>query len=120
MSSFFFLAGAFIANGIANVLLKLGAERGILMDFSMSIPRLLLHHAYVIGGFVLFAVNLGFYFIALRTLPLSIAYPILIAMTVIITSGTAVLFLHESISLPQILGYILILGGITLVIGFAR
>lgn len=107
---------AFVANAVANVLLKVGADRGLSLDFSQGLGKLLLANAYLIGGVALFAVNVVFYVIALRSLPLTLAYPVMVGMSFLIASSLAVFYLHESLGWPHLLGYLLILLGATLIV----
>lgn len=116
----FYLTLAFLANSVANVLLKIGADRGVFLDFSAGIVRLLYANVYSVAGIALFAVNVCFYIAALRGLPLSFAYPIMVGMTFLITNSAAILLLHEPVGWQHILGYVLILGGITLVVTYAQ
>jgi multidrug transporter EmrE-like cation transporter len=118
--AYLFLIGAFIANGLANVLLKMGADKGVIFDASLGVVRLISHHAYLLGGIVLFVLNIGLYIVALRAFPLSVAYPIMVGMSFLIANTAAVAYLHEPIAWQQLVGYALILGGITLVVSYGR
>lgn len=117
--AYIFLIGAFTANAVANLFLKVGADRGINLDWSLGISKLVSLHSFLIAGTVLFVVNLLLYILALKSLPLSIAYPVMVGMSFLIASFSAVLFLHESISWFQILGYVLVVTGITFAV-YAR
>lgn len=118
--AFLCLVAAFLANGIANVLLKVGADRGLLLEWSLGPGKLLAHHSFLIGGILLFVLNVGFYVIALRAFPLSVAYPVMVGMSFLIANGAALFFLHEAVKWQHFLGYALILAGVTLVVGAAR
>lgn len=120
MSGFVYLAIAFVTNAIANVLLKVGADKGASLDLSLGVGKLLAHNAFLIGGALLFAFNLVFYVAALRSLPLSVAYPIMVGMSFLIANAVAFLFLDERIGGIHILGYALILAGITLIVSAFR
>jgi multidrug transporter EmrE-like cation transporter len=120
MNSFIYLILAFLTNGAANVLLKVGADRGVTLDWSLGFAHLLKLHAYLLGGLGLFMLNVIFYVLALRGLPLSIAYPVMVGMSFVLASTAAFLFLHESIAWQQIIGYLLILGGITLAVAYGK
>jgi multidrug transporter EmrE-like cation transporter len=115
--AYFYLAAAFTLNAAANVLLKLGAARGLSSTGSLSV--LLSGNWQLLAGLVLFAVNVLFYFLALRALPLSLAYPIMVAMSFLLINGYALVGLRETISPIQILGYLLIIAGLTLVVAKA-
>lgn len=114
----FSLIIAFIANAVANVWLKIGADRGVQLDWSLGIFKLVELHIYLIGGVLLFALNVLFYISALRVLPLSIAYPVMVGMSFLIANLLAIFFLHETLSWQHVIGYALILLGITLVVSY--
>lgn len=108
------LAVALALNATANVLLKVGAAR--LGD--PGAPDLIgrvLTNPQLVGGVVLFALNVVFYITALTRLNLSIAYPIMVAGGMVIVVGASVLQLREAVSAPQMLGLLLLVAGIVLV-----
>ena len=112
--AYFFLVLAFIFNGTANVLLKIGAEKGLVRDSSIYV--FFAQNWQILCGLLLFAVNVIFYFLALRSLPLSVAYPVMVAMSFLIVNGYSSLYLHEPITLFQYVGYVLIVIGLSLVV----
>lgn len=120
MIGYLFLLGAFLANGTANILLKLGADKGVRLDWSLGLIGLVAHHLFLILGAALFVVNLVLYVAALRAFPLSFAYPVMVGMSFLVASSAAVLFLGESLSWQHFVGYALILGGITMVVGYGN
>lgn len=113
--AYLFLIIAFILNTVANVLLKSASSLGVVG--SVFVP-----YEFIVGnwklllGLLFFASNVLFYFLALRTLPLSFAYPIMVAMTFILVNAAAVYFFSEHISFMQVLGYITIVVGVILVV----
>jgi multidrug transporter EmrE-like cation transporter len=112
--SYLFLAAAFILNASANIVLKFAAVRGFsLAEFVRGEWNGA--HALAFAAAVLFALNLLFYLLALRTIPLSVGYPVMVGMTFVITTGVA-LFLGERITLIPAIGLALILLGIVLVV----
>lgn len=118
MSVYIFLGLAFVCNAGANVLLKLGAQH------KFSIAPLLhgeitLAHIYTGSAIMLFALNLGFYLMALRSIPLSVAYPVMVGMTFLITMGAS-FFLGEHIGIVHIIGVTLILAGMLFIVQFAQ
>lgn len=76
-------------------------------------------HFYTGLAVFLFAANLAFYLMALKSIPLSVAYPIMIGMTFLITMGASI-FLGERIVLVHALGTLFIFTGIVLVVQFSR
>lgn len=107
---------AAVLNSVASVFLKIGAERGPVISLSDGFPAFLGGNIYLIGGLALFALNVIFYVFALRALPLSVAYPIMIAMSFIIVGSLSYFFFSESFSFFKIVGYFVILFGIVIVV----
>lgn len=107
-----YLAIAFLMNASANVLLKLAASSGF--TFRMLLERWTAPVWEAGIAALLFGGNLIFYLLALRSLPLSTAYPIMIAMTFLIVTGAS-FALGERISLLHLLGLGAIALGIALV-----
>jgi len=116
MIGYLALLGAFLANGTANVLLKLGADKGVRLDWSLGLMGFVSHHAYLILGTVLFAVNLVLYIAALRAFPLSFAYPVMVGMSFIVASSAAIVFLGEQPSPVRLVGCLLIIVGLTIAV----
>lgn len=112
--AYVYLAIAFTMNAVANILLKLGAERGL--TFTGGLLSVMAANWQFLLGLGLFASNILFYFLALRSLPLSIAYPVMVAMGFLIVNGYALFAFHESIAVGQYIGYACILIGLVLVI----
>lgn len=109
---FVFLALAILCNAGANVFLKLAAGRAAAFSLQGGIGRIVTDNGYLLAGLALFAVNVLLYVAALRALPLSTAYPLMVGMTFLIVSSAAAFFLGESFTLWHAVGYILILLGI--------
>lgn len=116
---FIYLILAFTLNGVANVLLKIGAKNSNLLP-GAGIIQSLLSNYYLGGGIVLFAANVIFYILALRSIPLSTAYPIMVVASFLIVNGFAFFYFKEQISPWQVAGYILILAGILLVVSYSK
>ncbi|HYF29308.1 MAG TPA: hypothetical protein VEA36_03020 [Candidatus Paceibacterota bacterium] len=112
--AYIYLFAAFLLNGVANVLLKLGSVKGL--SLSGNVPTLIVSNWQFLLGLFLFAANVIFYFLALRALPLSIAYPVMVAMSFLIINGYAFFGLREGITTLQLGGYALIVIGLTLVV----
>lgn len=115
---FIYLIAAFILNAIATILFKVEAGRGI--DLSGGLYAILSHNYLIILGFVLFAMNAIFYILALRTLPLAIAYPIMTVMSLIIVTAASVILFSEHINAVQIVGYMLLVIAIILIFYFGK
>jgi multidrug transporter EmrE-like cation transporter len=116
--AYFALAAAFICNGIANVLLKLGARGETGFDFKHPVA-LFAAHWQIAAGCLFFAVNIVFYYLALRTTPVSVAYPVMVVMSFVIINSYAFFVLGENIAPLQVLGYAAIIAGLLLVVSNA-
>lgn len=112
--SYIFLITAIILNSAANFLLKLGSQDGFLYK-DVGFIEFFQKNAHLLFGLVLFALNVIFYFVALKKLPLSVAYPVMVGGTFLIVNLAAVFGLGEYLSWQHLLGYALILAGVTLV-----
>lgn len=112
--AYFYLVLAFTLNSVANILLKLGAERGL--SLSGGLFTIIETNWQLLLGLTIFASNVIFYFLALRALPLSVAYPVMVVMGFLIVNSYALLVLHEPIMTGQYIGYVLIVIGLTLVV----
>ena len=109
-----YLVIAFVLNAVANAFLKIAADHGIVLS-GMPLMGLVRANIFFIVGLFLFAANVIFYTLALRALPLSLAYPVMVVGTFFLVSTFSVLYFKEAITAIQIIGYIAILGGIALV-----
>lgn len=115
--SFFYLILAFVLNGLANVFLKFSALQGV--DLSSYNPITLVAKNYLLFlGLLLFASNVVFYFLSLRDMPVSIAYPVMVVMSFLIINFYAITVIGEHISAGQIVGYILLILGLVMIFYF--
>lgn len=112
---YLYLALAFIINATANILLKIGASRGVSLNWHAPLISFFGNWQLFLGA-SFFAVNILFYYLALRALPLSIAYPIMVAGSFVIVNGYALITLRESVGMIEIVGYALIFSGLFLVV----
>lgn len=90
-----------ILNTTAQGLLKLGVGRGSL------------NLLYVAGGICAYGFSTLFYVFVLNRLNLSIAYPVVIGLTIIATTFFGIWVLKEQVSLVHWIGIGLILSGIS-------
>jgi multidrug transporter EmrE-like cation transporter len=96
--AYIYLALAFSLNSFGNILLKIGAEKN--------------NYFYLGIGFVMFAMNAAFYFLALKSIPISLAYPIMISFSLMLIASYAFVFLGEQFSYYHLIGYSLIILGV--------
>jgi multidrug transporter EmrE-like cation transporter len=114
---------ALVLNASANLLIKfgmrsLGAELAgapLLDDGLIGMLRLLLRNWPLLLGLGCFALNVVFYAYALQRMPISIAYPVMVATGFAIIVTVAGWKLGESLTLAQWVGVAAILGGVALV-----
>ncbi|MBI4705678.1 MAG: EamA family transporter [Deltaproteobacteria bacterium] len=117
------LAVALVLNAAANLMIKLGMRAidldlggaGLLDGGLWGLGRLLLRHWIVLAGLVCFATNVVFYAYALQKLPVSAAYPIMVACGFAIIVVVAGFMLRERLSALQWIGVAAILAGVVLV-----
>lgn len=116
--AYLFLILAFVFNSMASLLLKSAASLGV-VGTPLSPIAFIEGNWKLLLGLFLFASNVILYFLAIRTLPLSVAYPVMAVMTFLIVNISAVYFFDERIVPMQVVGYIGIIVGIVLVVSFA-
>jgi multidrug transporter EmrE-like cation transporter len=110
-------------NAAANLMIKFGM-RGIDLELNGGSPmadgvagliRLLLRHWVLLAGLGCFALNVVFYSFSLQKLPISVAYPIMVASGFGIIVTVAGMMLGERLSPAQWVGVAAILIGVALV-----
>lgn len=115
--AYVYLVIAFILNSTANILLKVSSEKG----FDLSRPlESVSRNLQLPIGLALFAANVVFYYLALRSVPLSVAYPIMVGMSVLIINSYAVFAMGERATAAQVVGYTLLVAGVVLVFSFGK
>lgn len=114
-----FLIVALVLNASANILLKVGAmqSRELASDASLMTKALNFLNIATCMGIVLFAGNVLVYRKALTGLPISIAYPVMVSvgLLIIVVAARFIPLLGEKISLTQGAGMALIIAGVWLV-----
>ncbi|WP_058999824.1 SMR family transporter [Leptolyngbya sp. NIES-2104] len=88
-----------LLNTTAQTLLKLGANQSLL-------------NSYAISGIVAYGVSTLLYLFVLGKMNLSIAYPVVIGLTIIATTISSGMILKESVSVSQWLGIGLMMSAI--------
>lgn len=114
---------ALLLNASANLMIKFGM-RGMDLDLAGAGPldagilgliRLLVRNWILLAGLGCFALNVVFYAFALQKLPISIAYPVMVATGFALIVAVAGYMLQERLTLGQWLGVGAILLGVVLV-----
>lgn len=90
-------------NTLAQTLLKLGAGQSIV-------------NPYLIGGILAYSLSTVFYITVLGKFNLSVAYPIVIGLTVVSATIAGAIFLQEKVSFSQWLGIGLMASGLFAII----
>lgn len=110
-----FLALAIVLNASANILIK--AAMRSLAPASAPGPLLLraAFNPWLLGGLLCFGLALGGYSYTLTRFPLSVAYPIMTSLGLILVAAASVLFFQEGYSTVKLVGTLLIIGGVVLV-----
>lgn len=111
---------ALLLNASANLMMKFGVLRlgngqARLELGTNGLWTTLTSNWVLIVGMFCFAVNVLFYTYALKRIPISLAYPIMVGSGFAIIAVVAWRYLGESLSVAQWLGVTMILAGIILV-----
>ncbi|AFZ26420.1 cation/cationic drug transporter [Cylindrospermum stagnale PCC 7417] len=86
-------------NTLAQTLLKLGSGQNPL-------------NIYLFGGICSYGLSTIFYVVVLGKLNLSVAYPVVIGLTIVVTMIAGAVILREKVAISQWIGVGLILSGI--------
>lgn len=113
--AYLLLICAFSLNAAANILLKLGSGQGLVWH-GVSPLGLVVANWQLLLGCLCFLGNMLCYFMALRSLPISTAYPVMVIMSFLLIGSFAWLVLKEPISLLQWVGYGAMILGLLLVV----
>ncbi len=109
------LVVALVLNAAANVLLRIGAvtEPSVGADPTLVRKALAFLNGVTLVAMVLFGLNLLFYRKALERVPLSVAYPIMLAGSLVLATLAArfIPVLQETISTMQVAGMVVIVVG---------
>ncbi|MEZ4389004.1 MAG: SMR family transporter [Candidatus Krumholzibacteriia bacterium] len=107
---------ALVANATANVLIRWGMKD---LELSLAQPvatlKSILLNGRVMAGIVLFALNVLAYAYALSKIRLSVAYPVMTSLGLIIVMVLSWQLMGERITPVQVGGTALIIGGVVLV-----
>ena len=114
MLSYIALIGAFSLNSLANILLKMQALQPSQNPHALG--ALIFQYKYFLGAMLAFVCNIFLYYIALRALPLVVAYPVMTVMSFMIVNIFAQLFFAERIGTLGVFGYLLVILGLLLIV----
>lgn len=110
------LAFALVANATANVLIRWGMkDLQLSLGQPVQLARAILLNGRVLAGIVLFACNVLAYAYALSRIRLSVAYPVMTSLGLVIVMVLSFFLMGERITPLQVVGTALILAGVVLV-----
>ncbi|MBN2105299.1 small multidrug resistance protein [bacterium] len=115
MQGYFVLALAVFLNASANILIKVGMRRIPENTKSPGVLLAALSQPAFWGGICLFGLALVAYSLVLSRLNLSVAYPIMVSLGLVIVVLVSFFLLKEPIAAIQVLGFILIVAGVWMV-----
>ncbi|MFT9850462.1 SMR family transporter [Aneurinibacillus sp. REN35] len=109
------LAFAIVLNAAANILLKVAARYAQEMESGAHLLVKLFFNPYLLMGVISFGLALGAYSYSLTRFPLSVGYPLMTSLGLIIVSLFSFFFFAEQFSAGKIAGTALIIIGVLLV-----
>lgn len=115
---FIFLFIAICSNIAAQILFKLAAIRGLYLE--LQFPDIVTKNFVAILAVFCIIFAAPFYFFALKSISLSVAYPVLVVVTFLFVNLLAVNYLGEKLNMSQLFGYVLAVLGIFLIVYFAE
>lgn len=109
------LSLAITFNATANILIKVGMNKVGETENIIELAKKAVVQPQLLAGIFSFVMAFVSYIYILTKLNLNIAYPIMVSMGLVIVVTVSYFWLHESISIIQILGCILIIAGVWMV-----
>ncbi len=120
MPAYAFLIAALVMNALANVLVKYSMSRSVRPFVSLQGTVLAPVAAFLSWSYLLaifcFAANLACYSLALRSLKLSLAYPLMVGAGYLVILAFQLFLFGERLSTAQYAGIALILAGVWFVV----
>jgi len=122
MNAYLFLSIALILNAAANLLMKYAANRAEAASAAGTAPAGIAGLAgtylnpYFVGGILCFGLNVLIYTQALKKIPISIAYPLMVSLGYLIILGVSFFVFDEKLSLVRYLGAGLMIFGLWLLV----
>ena len=112
MNNYLILGCAIVCNAVANILIKVGMMKLSKTTEMIEMIKGAVFNPAIIAGISFFVIALGGYSYILSKLNLSVAYPIMTSVGYMIVILASWLFLHETITWIQVVGFCLILSGV--------
>lgn len=108
----FILALAIVLNAGANILIKIGMVRIDRANRPEPLMKQMIAQPFLYAGIASFGLALLFYSLVLKTMNLSVAYPVMVSLGLVIVTLVSYFALNESIRWIQIAGFGLIIAGV--------
>ena len=115
MNTYLVFVFAVVFNALANILMKVGMGKMGNVRNLFLFPLRAFYDPFIISGMISFIAALWCYLYVLNKFNLSIAYPIMTSLGFLLVILASWIFLRETISSIQIIGFILILLGVWMV-----
>jgi len=118
-TSLLYIFGSVVVTAVAQLCIKVasrqfsgGATAGNAVSLAGSLVQQALHPLSIVAVFA-YAISLLLWFLALRDVPLSVAYPFA-GLTMALVAALGIVVLGESVDLPKLVGITLIIAGVVL------
>ena len=108
------LAVGVLANATANILMKAAATKLTLGDDWIQTSLNVVSNVPLVAGIACFVLALAGYMIALTRFPLTVAYPTMTGLALVIVAGVSSAHFNELITLPRLVGMLLVFVGTAL------
>lgn len=106
MPTFLVLLLNVFVGGLANVFLKIGADRLPSLNFGSSLK--FFSDPFILLGILLFTINFPLYGLALQRMKLGVAFPLVTSLTFVLVIVISAFYLKESFTLWQLFGVALL------------
>lgn len=122
MNAFVFLSIALLLNAAANLLIKYSANRAELAATAGTLPPGIpgivqtYLNPFFIAGLACFGLNVLVYSQALKKIPISVAYPLMVSLGYLIILAVSFFLFEERLTAPRYLGAGLMLFGLWLLV----
>lgn len=114
---YLFIALSILSNALANVSLKIGSSKLVGLSWQEPVDSFIkvITDIPLVAGAVLYVFSFACYIYILNQANLSLVYPILTSLALILITLISFFYLHESLRAIQIIGIIVIILGVWLV-----
>ncbi|MFA5133654.1 MAG: SMR family transporter [Patescibacteria group bacterium] len=114
MQIFLMFALAVAGNALGTILIKFGTGKIAGINFSLESILAILKNFYILAGIIFYAASFPAYNYILQKLNVNVAFPIFTSASFAAVVIISFLFMKETLTILQLLGLILVTGGIVL------